>query len=215
MAKRKRRGLATLSSILGGLVLLVGFVWFVHAMMVSKISKPDRQVQVVQVILPPPPPPPPPEQPPPPPPTEKIEQPLPKDQPEPKPDDSPPPMQQLGLDAAGSAGSDAFGLAARQGGGDLIGSGNAPFAWYTGRISDAIREHLAAAPCTKSAKGSLKVHVFMEADGRVRQIKLATSTGSAKVDECIDSALTSVTHISDPAPPGMPEEVNLEIVARS
>lgn len=211
--KRRQRRIATgIAYTVGSLVLLLGFVWFVHAMMSSKVSKPDRQVQMVQIIRPPPPPPPP-EQPPPPPP-EKTEA-LPKDVPQPKPDNEPPPMQPLGLDATGSAGSDAFGLAARPGGGDLIGgSGSAPFAWYTSRISDAIKEHLAAAPCTRSAKGSLKVHVFMEADGRVREIKLASSTGNARVDECIDSALASVTRIGDPVPPGMPEEVNLEIVAR-
>ncbi len=122
----------------------------------------------------------------------------------------------MGLDAQGSAGSDAFGLAGRPGGGDLIGgNGTAPFAWYTNRISDAIKDKLAAAPCTKSAKGSLTVHVTMEADGRVKQIKLATTTGNSKVDECIDSALTSVTSIGDPVPPGMPAQVNLKIVART
>ena len=95
------------------------------------------------------------------------------------------------------------------------GTGRAPFAWYTNRISDAIKDKLAAAPCTKSAKGSLTVHVTMEADGRVKQIKLATTTGNPKVDECIDSALTSVTRIGDPVPPGMPAQVNLKIVSRT
>jgi hypothetical protein len=83
------------------------------------------------------------------------------------------------------------------------------------RISDAIKDKLAAAPCTKAAKGSLTVHVTMEADGRVKQIKLATTTGNPKVDECIDSALTSVTSIGEPVPPGMPAQVNLKIVART
>jgi hypothetical protein len=54
----------------------------------------------------------------------------------------------------------------------------------------------------------------MEADGRVKQIKLATTTGNAKVDDCIDTALASITRMSDPVPPGMPEQVNLKIVSR-
>ena len=67
--------------ILGAIIavlLVAGFVWFVRTMMASKTSKPERQVQVVQIIRPPPPPPS--DQPPPPPP-EKTEQALPKDLP--------------------------------------------------------------------------------------------------------------------------------------
>jgi protein TonB len=216
--KRNQRRLA--SQLVGAafaVLLAIGFIWFVRTMMAGKTAKSTRQVQIVQLIQPPPPPPPPPPDQPPPPPPEKTEEQLPKDQPEPPPEDqSPPPAQPLGVDAEGSAGSDAFGLAARQGGSDLIGgTGNAPFAWYTNRISDTIRDHLAAAPCTKSAKGSLSVRVLMEADGRVKQIKLATTTGNPKTDECIETALASITRMTDPPPPGMPEQVNLRIVARS
>jgi periplasmic protein TonB len=211
--KRSRSRLVSrLIGVVGAIGLILGFAWFVQVMMAAKSGKPQRLVQTVQVIRPPPPPPP--DQPPPPPP-EKTEQQLPKDQPDPTPDQAPP-DQPLGLDAEGPAGNDAFGLAGRPGGGDFIGgNGTAPFARYTSLISEAIKDKLAAAPCTKSAKGSLMVHVIMEADGRVKQIKLATTTGNTKVDECIDSALTAVTRIGDPVPPGMPAQVNLRIVART
>lgn len=216
MADRRTRSriASRLIAATGSICLILGFVWFVHVMMGAKSGKQERLVQTIQVIRPPPPPPP--DQPPPPPPPPKTEQQLPRDVPEPQPDESPPPQQPLGIDAQGTAGSDAFGLAGRPGGGDFIGgTGTAPFAWYTTRISDAIKDKLAAAPCTKSAKGSLTVHVTMEADGRVKQIKLATTTGNPKVDECIDSALTAVTSIGDPVPPGMPAQVNLKIVSRT
>jgi protein TonB len=195
-----------------GLLLLLGFVWFVHTMMAGKTGKPSRQVQVVQIIRPPPPPP---DQLPPPPP-ERTEVPLPKDEPEPKPDNQPAPADQpLGVDADGSAGSDAFGLAARRGGSDLVGgTGSAPFAWYTNRITDAIRERLSSVPCAKTAKGSLSIHVLMQADGAIKQVQLTTSTGDQQVDKCIDSALASMPRISDPLPPGMPEQVNVKIVSR-
>ncbi len=212
--KRTQRRLA--ARIAGGIfavLLAAGFVWFVRTMMESKTAKPARQVQIVQIIRPPPPPPP--DQPPPPPP-EKSPEPLPKDEPEPTPEEQQQaPAQPLGLDAEGSAGGDAFGLAARSGGSDLIGgSGTAPFAWYTNRIKDAVQDRLAAAPCTRSAKGSLSIHVLLEADGRVKQIKLATTTGDPKVDSCIDTALTAITRMSDAVPPGMPEQINLKIVSR-
>jgi protein TonB len=207
-----RRHASRLAIGLMGLMLVLGFVWFVRTMMAGKTGKPARQVQTVQLIRPPPPPP---DQPPPPPP-EKTEVPLPKDTPEPTPDNQPAPSDQaLGLDAEGAAGGDAFGLAARRGGSDLLGgTGTAPFAWYTNRISDAIRERLSSVACAKSAKGSLSVHVLLQSDGRIKQVQLATTTGNPRMDQCIDAALTSMPPMSDPLPPGMPEQVNLKIVSR-
>jgi protein TonB len=208
-----RRNVSRLAGGVFGLLLLLGFIWFVRTMMAGKTGKPARQVQVVQVIRPPPPPPP--DEPPPPPP-EKTEQALPKDEPEPAPDNTPAPADQpLGVDAEGTAGGDAFGLAARRGGSDLVGgTGSAPFAWYQNRITDAIREHLSSIACAKSAKGSLSFHLLMEADGRFKQVQLATTTGNQKVDQCIESALGSMPKMTDPLPPGMPEQVNIRIVAR-
>jgi protein TonB len=207
-----RRNLTRLGGGVAALLLVLGFVSFVRTMMAGKTSKPPRQVQVIQMIRPPPPPP---DQPPPPPP-EKTEEPLPKDEPEPTPDNTPAPADQpLGIDADGSAGGDAFGLAARRGGSDLVGgTGSAPFAWYTNRIADAVRDRLASVPCARGAKGSLSIHLIMEADGRFKQVQLATSTGDRQTDQCIDSALTSIPRMSDPLPPGMPEQVNVKIVAR-
>jgi protein TonB len=207
--------LSRLAGAVFGALLIAGFVWFVHTMMAGKSTKSQRQVQVVQIIQPPPPPPPPPEQPPPPP--EKVEEPLPKDEPQPPPEEQQQaPAQPLGIDAEGTAGGDDFGLAARAGGSDLIGgSGTAPYAYYTNRIKDTIEDHLSAAPCTKSAKGSLSIQVLMEADGRVKQIRLATTTGDKKVDSCIETALASITRVSDQVPPGMPEQINFRIVSRN
>jgi periplasmic protein TonB len=205
-----RRNASRLLGVLVGILLLLGFIGFVHTMMAAKSGKTTRQVQMVQIIRPPPPPP---DQPPPPPPEKAPEQ-LPKDVPEPTPDQpDQAPDQPLGLDADGSAGGDAFGLAARRGGGDLIGgTGSAPFAWYTNRMRDAIKDRLAAAPCTKSAKGSVSTRVLVAADGRIKQIKLVAGTGNVQVDECVDKVLESMTTVGDAPPPGMPEQVNLRVV---
>jgi periplasmic protein TonB len=207
-----RRNLSRLAGAVFAVLMIFGFVWFVHTMMGATPGKKQRQVQIVQVIRPPPPPPP--DQPPPPPP-EKSPEPLPKDVPEPTPEQQPDqaPEQPLGVDAEGSAGGDAFGLAARRGGSDLIGgTGTAPFAWYTNRMRDSIRDRLTAAACTKSAKGSVSTRILVAADGRVKQIKLTTSTGNARVDDCVDKALESITSLGDAPPPGMPEQVNLKVV---
>ena len=45
----------------------------------------------------------------------------------------------------------------------------------------------------------------MGADGRVKQIKLTTTTGNPRVDECVDKALASITSLGEPPPLGMPE----------
>lgn len=206
-----RRNASRLAGAVFAILAVLGFVWFVHMMMGAKTGKTTRQVQIVQVIRPPPPPP---DQPPPPPP-EKSPEPLPKDVPEPKPEEQPDqaPEQPLGVDAEGSAGGDAFGLAARRGGSDLIGgTGTAPYAWYTNRMRDAIKDRLAAAPCTKSAKGSVSTRVVVAADGHVKEIKLTTSTGNMQIDECVDKVLASITTVGDAPPPGMPEQVNLRVV---
>lgn len=208
-----RRNVSRLAGVTFALALATSCVWFVHTMVTGKVKKSSRQVQVVQIIRPPPPPP---DQPPPPPPPEKTAEQLPKDQPEPTPDNTPAPADQpLGLDAEGAAGGDAFGLAARRGGSDLVGgTGSAPFAYYQTRITDAIRERLSAVPCAKSAKGSLSLHLLMEASGKFRQVQLASTTGNHQTDQCIETALSSMPPMNDPLPPGMPEQVNIRIVAR-
>jgi protein TonB len=208
-----RRMVPRLGGAVFALLLIAGFAWFVHTMMSSTAGKKPRVVQNIQVIRPPPPPP---DQPPPPPP-EKTEQPLPKDEPEPVPDNTPAPADQpLGLDAEGSAGGDSFGLAARRGGSDLVGgAGSAPFAFYTNRIADAIKEHLSSYACAKTAKGSLSISLLIDQDGKFKQVQLASSTGNRQLDQCIDGALPSMRGISDPAPPGMPEKVTFRIVQRN
>jgi periplasmic protein TonB len=194
-----------------GALMIAGFIWFVHTMLAAKTKKAERQVQVVQIIKPPPPPP---DQPPPPPP-EKTEEPLPQDEPEPAPTDEPVPQEQLGLDAEGAAGGDAFGLAARKGGSDLVGgSGNAAFAWYTNRLKDAVVERLTADSKIGSKKFSVSVRVWIESDGRVREVKLVSTTGNRELDQRIEAALASLTRLSDAPPLEMPQPVSLKIVSR-
>ena len=206
----QRRLLTRLAGLVIAILLIAGFAWFVQTMMAKKGSKQQRVVQTIQVIKPPPPPPP--DQPPPPP--EKTEEPLPKDTPEPTPDQpDQAPDQPLGVDAEGSAGGDAFGLAARRGGSDLIGGGGtAPFAWYTNRLRDRIKEKLSGSACAKGAKGSVTVRVTLAADGRIRQGKLATTTGNSRVDDCVEKEVTSLGAVGESAPPGLPEQVTLKVV---
>jgi periplasmic protein TonB len=189
-------------------VLIVGFVSFVRTMMAGKSGKPARQVQTVQLIRPPPPPPPP-DQPPPPP--QRTDEPLPKDVPEPSPQDQePPPAQPLGLDAEGSAGGDAFGLAARHGGSDLIGgNGGAVFAWYTNKLKDAVNEKLSADPKLGIRPYSTSAQVWVDREGRIR-VKLVTTTGNRETDQRIEQDLQTLL-MNDPPPVEMPQPVTMKI----
>jgi periplasmic protein TonB len=208
----RRRLVSRLFGAAVAVLLIAAFVWFVDKMMSLKSTKPDRKIETVQIIRPPPPPPPPPEQPPPPP--EKIEQPLPQDKPETPPEDQPDqaPPDTLAQDGPATAGGDAFGMHQGSGGSFIGGTGTAPFAWYTNRMRDAIKERLAASPCVKSAKGSISTQVLLGADGRVKQVKLTSTTGNARLDDCVDKALGSITSVGADPPSGMPEAVNLRVV---
>lgn len=196
------------------MLLIAGFVWFVRTMMAAKTGKQQRMIETVQLIRPPPPPPPP-DQPPPPP--EKTDESLPKDKPEAVPkDEEPPPAGPLGLDAQGAAGEDAFGLAARQGGGDLVGgNGNAAFAWYTNRLKDAILDKLSADGRLGSKRFSLSVRVWIEADGRIKQVKLASTTGDGSLDKAIEADLSALARLGEAPPLEMPQPISLKIVSRS
>lgn len=210
----QRRYLSRLAGGVFALILALGFVWFVHTMMGAKTAKKDRQIQTVQLIRPPPPPPP--DQPPPPPPPEKTEEALPKDEPEPAPNDEPPPAEPMGLDAQGTAGEDAFGLAARHGGSDLVGgNGSAAFAWYTNRLKDAVVEKLSSDARVGSKRYSLSVRVWIEPDGRIKQVRLVTSTGDRELDQRIEAALGSLTRLNESPPLEMPQPISLKIISRS
>lgn len=196
----------------GGVVLLALLVWGIRTIMAGKNDKPARQVQVVQVIRPPPPPP---ENQPPPPPPDKVDEAVPQDQPEPSPSDSPAPSEQLGLDAEGGAGGDAFGLAARKGGHELTGGGGAIFAWYTQILKDAIVDRLSGDRALRSKKFTIVVKVWIAPDGQVREARLVSASGSKDVDGAIEAVLGRLGRLREAPPLEMPQPVSLRIVSRS
>lgn len=194
---------------LAALIALVLFVWRYVS---QKDEGPKREVQVVQVIRPPPPPD---QPPPPPPPEEKIEEPLPQDEPEPTPADEPSPAEQLGLDADGSAGGDAFGLAARKGGRDITGSGGAIFGWYTTLVKDQVSDCLGADDRVSRAKFSVVLRVYVNEDGTLRDASVATSTGDRALDGAIEAALRCGGRVRERPPLEMPQPISLRVVSRN
>lgn len=214
MAKR-HPFLQFLPAAVGGAIVLAVVLALAHFIrgVEKPADTPKREVpQVVKIIRPPPPPP---EEPPPPPPEEKVEEPLPQEDIEPEPVDEAPPGEQLGLDAEGVAGGDAFGLAARRGGSDIIGGGGgAAFARYTGLIKDGILDALAADERVRKGSYRLTVRVWLAHDGRVERILLADTTGDRELDSAIEQALARVGRVREGPPIEMPQPVTLRIVSR-
>ena len=192
-------------------IVVAVLIWIVYSMLQEKKASPQRQVaQIVKLVRPPPPPA---EPPPPPPPEEKIEEPLQQETPEPTPPDESSPAEQLGIDAEGVAGGDGFGLAARRGGSDLVGGGRAMFAWYTGRLKDAILNLLSDDERIRKGKYQVTVRVWVGTDGKVERVKLQSTSGNSELDAAIENVLQKMDRMEQP-PLEMPQPVTLRIVSK-
>jgi protein TonB len=208
--------LRRLVPLLGGVAIVAlvvgGLIWLIVDMQ-KDVDKPKRQVaQTVNVIRPPPPPPEPP--PPPPPPEEKIEEPLEQETPEEAPPDEAAPAEQLGLDAEGVAGADGFGLAARKGGRDLLGTGGAAFAWYTSSLKDRIQEILSEDERIRRSKYQVTVSVWVRNDGSIEQVKLRSTSGNRELDQAIEEKVMRMYRSQEAPPLEMPQPVTLRIVSK-
>ena len=186
-------------------------MWFIHGIVSNTSKKPPHVVENVVLIRPPPPPE---EPPPPPPPPEKVEESLPQDEPPPAPDNAPAASPQLGLDAEGTAGGDSFGLAARQGGSDITGTGGAIFAWYTGKLKNEVSDRLSSDDKLRGKKYSVGVQIWIEADGRIK-VRLTNGSGNREIDNAIAADLAALGRISESPPIEMPQPISLQIVSRS
>jgi len=187
-------------------------VWLVRYM-VSQHGTPQRVVEQRITMLRPPPPPP--EAPTPPPPPEKVEQPIEPPAPQQAPEQADnAPSEQLGLDADGAAGSDGFGLAARKGGRDLVGSGTGAFVWYTTLVKDSVLQALSDDGRIRKGSYQVNVRLWLAADGRVERVALASSTGDRARDSAIESALQKLGRVREAPPLEMPQPITLRIVSR-
>lgn len=216
MDKRKR-WLRYLPAGIGlALVLLIGVGIYLVRDMFEKPVQTKKQVQQISVVQPPPPPPPP-EQKPPEPEVkeEKIEEPEPQPEPEPEQQaEEPPPGEQLGVDAQGGAGGDAFGLVGKKGGQGLIGGGGGnAIIWYGQHVQREISDELQRKLKDKArnSKYSAVLHIWIGADGQVTRVELANSSGTAEIDEALKAALAGIHDRFKPPPERMPQPVKIRI----
>lgn len=200
------------------IVAAVSLVYFVKQWLGEDAAPAKKMVQQITLLTPPPPPPPPPkvEEPPPPEVEEKVEVPKPEPEPEPLPEQADRPAgDQLGLDAEGGAGGDAFGLIGNSGGRALLGgNGGSAEAWYRRALGmelqavvnedEALRKHNAA---------RVMLQIWIE-DGRVQRVELLNSTGDKEWDRRLKSVVTG-WRLQTPMPAGIEQPVHLQITSRS
>lgn len=199
-------GLIVLGIVLAALIG-VAAVWLLSG---KSAPQTERVIQEIAIATPPPPPPEPPK------PEEKVieeEQVKPVEQPNPTPSPTPPSptpsdappspsTEAAGLDRLADAGSDSFNLGSGKGGG-LFGRGGGGGG---GDWDMAVNLHITRAlqrdPRTRSAQGSLKVAVTMDAQGRFTSARLLSSTGDAELDKNIADVLSKLPPMGKPKPAG-------------
>ena len=214
---KKRRLIQYLPAALGVvLVVLIGVGIYLVRDIFEKPAQTKKQIQQISVVQPPPPPPPPQEKPPEPEvKEEKIEESEPEPEPEPEPQaEEPPPGDQLGVDAEGGAGGDAFGLVGKKGGHGLLGGGGGnAIIWYGQQLQREISDELQRTLKDKArtSKYSAVLHLWIGPDGNVTRVELANSSGVAEIDEALRAALGGLRGRLKPPPERMPQPVKIRI----
>lgn len=188
-----------------------------------KATKPKAQ-QIAVLRQQPPPPPPKPQEKPPEPEIKKEEVKLPDPDPEPKQaDDQPPPAENLGVDAAGGAGSDGFGLQGRPGGrdittigavGDGTGGGKARFAFFSQMVQGHLQEELSKRKELRHSDYRVTLRLWFGDNGRIDRVELLGSAGSEALDASLRTALASIPPLREGPPADMPQPLRLRITSR-
>jgi periplasmic protein TonB len=227
MVKHAEDKLSTGVKVISGLVIvvLVGLGVMMVKMVLTEDKVRHKAVHTITLLKPPPPtkvekPP-----------EQEVKQEKPKenqmveqqDVPDSKSDkNEPPPGDQLGLDAEGGAGGDAFGLVGRKGGRALVGSdpNGGPqsllqrYAGYNRSIQDEIHKVFARG---NIPSGDLQTIVVLQLDdnGNLVKYRIYRSSGSEQMDSAVSRALGLIKRFNEPPPEGMPRVLRVEISSRA
>lgn len=205
----------------GGVVviaLLGGLLWFINNMLNAAPQSGRKSPQLITLLQPPPPQPPPPkvEEPPPEPEVVEDKTPDPEPQESEQAADDLPAGDDLGLDAEGGAGGDAFGLVGKKGARDLIGGNSVSrLAWYNRILERDLQDQLAETPCTRARSYRAEWKLWLHPDGKVERIELSGSSGNSETDDCLRTASRSVRLISERPPEEARNPVKIKITSRS
>lgn len=211
-----RRDRIAKASRVGVPLLVLALVALVVWRLASNTAGERREVpQVPVVALTPPPPPPPPQQKPPEP-QKTVETPVPTPTPQPRtnaPEKPTAAPKALTINGPPQAGSDAFGVAAGRGGGVTVGGdpngsdtpgggGDFAAASYASYLKSALQQAVQADDrVSRMVFASVEVNVWIDAAGRITRVNLAKSSGDARTDRALVSALQQVGRLDEAPPP--------------
>ncbi|SFW10884.1 TonB C-terminal domain-containing protein [Nitrosovibrio sp. Nv17] len=194
---------------LGVALALAGIALVLKSLMSG--GAPKKPVTTIKIMPDKPPPPPPPKEPPKEQPKEvKVEQPKPQETPQ-------PPAESLKMEGAAGDGPSPFGAGTvtnEYQGGTVIG-GKDRFSWFTGLLKGQIEDALARDKELAKGDYRLIVRVWIAGNGRIERFELEGSSGNAKTDGLIRTALNGMPPLSEPPPESMPQPVKLRIISRS
>lgn len=218
--KRWLRNVPLIIGLILTLVIVVVVLWLQNSF--QKPAQVKKQTQQITLVQPPPPPPPPPEEKPPPEPEpEKLPEPEPEKEPEPAPEpDQQPAGEELGVDAEGGAGSDAFGLLGKKGGRGLLGgSGGSAILWYGSQVKQgleqALQDKLVDSSINRAAY-SVLLSVWIAADGSISRTELTGSSGKPDIDRVIVNVLPTIRFsLAKPPPETMPQPIKIRVTSRN
>jgi hypothetical protein len=186
-----------------------------------------EHIAVVNLMKPPPPP----EQKPPEPvppkeaPKQEVVQDIPRPQDTPQndqPQDDTPAGKDLGVDAEGGAGGDAFGLVGKKGGRSILGGGGgmsrmsllARYGWYTKKIEKElwrdVKSILDKEGGIPKGKHDATVHLMLNSKGAVVSFRIVDPSGNDKIDRALKAVLPSLK-VSEPLPEGMPGGLTIRV----
>jgi len=138
---------------------------------------------------------------------------------DPSPSTGAPATGPLGLNEAGEGGGDAFGLAARSGGRELLftrGGGNPGprYAEFANQLQSHIKAQLNQNAELRKSCYSVRVEIRVGAGGFIQAAKISSSSGDAALDAELRAALLNLAPLDAAPPADMPQPVGLKIVSR-
>jgi periplasmic protein TonB len=192
-----------------GVIAFVAVVLWVRSLIPDETTKPKKMVQQITVIAPPPPPPPevkPPEPEEPEMKEEEIVEETP-DEPMPEAAEDTPAGEDLGIDAEGGAGGDAFGLVGRKGGRGLLAGGGGGYAALGQRaINDAILEDKKL----RRYQYRAVLKVWYGPDGSVSRYEVDLASGDELAKTRLELLLSKLD-LGTPPPPEMKQPAKYRI----
>lgn len=140
----------------------------------------------------------------------------------PGPDTGTPSDGAMGLDEAGSGGSDAFGLAGKPGGRELLltggggggGNPNGRFIHFADQLQSHLQDQLNQLPGLRHNCYTASIDVRLAGSGAVEDVRIRKSTGDPGLDTQLHDALLQVSPMDTPPPADMPWPIRMRMVSR-